>query len=58
MESAHTEVRDNVMPAKTGKKWRLYDPQKVFGVTVDFGAIRLADQIVKLFQYCWGCCSR
>ena len=49
MKSAHTKVRDNVIPAMTGKKWKLYDPQKVFGVTVDFGAIRRADQMI--------CCS-
>ena len=43
-ESAHDEVRANAIPAETGRKWKLYDPRTVFGVTVDFGAIRRADR--------------
>ena len=46
LNSAHEQVVSNVTPAETRKKWNFYDPMKVFGITVDFGAIRRAEQRV------------
>ena len=50
LNSAHEEVVSNVTPAYTGKKWKLYNPRKVVGITVDFGAVRRAEQRVSAVE--------
>ena len=43
----HHEIVQNVVPAATGRKWKLYDPHVVFGVTVDTGVIRRCERMVE-----------
>ena len=47
VNSKHKEVVQNVSPSSTGRKWKLYDPHKVFGVVVDTGVIRRCELMVK-----------
>ena len=47
VNSRHQEIVQNVVPAATGRKWKLYDPHVVFGVTVDTGVIRRCERMVE-----------
>ena len=44
--SAHSEVVQNALPSGTGRKWKLIDRRKVFGIEVDCGAVRRCEQMV------------